>query len=142
MIRITLIRKINGKGLIKLFKEKYGSLESLEKVFKEKKGNMKMKLDLDDWKYFLKNPDEKVEDSETIFVENMNINLIELGLLDIIKNEKPKSISELAKITNKDVSFVHRKIKDLEKEGFVTLERGNKNSAIPSVNFDKIEIAI
>ena len=142
MIRITLIRKIDGKGLIELFKDRYGSLEDLEKIFKEKKGNMKMKLDLDDWKYFLKNPDEKVEDSETIFVENMSINLIELGLLDIIKNEKPKSMSELAKLTNKDVSFIHRKIKDLEKEGFVKLERGSKNSAIPSVNFDKIEIAI
>ena len=141
MIRITLIRKTNGKNLVKLFINKYGSIEKLEKSLK-KKGNMKMKLDLDDWKYFLINPDEEVEDSETIFVENMDINLIELGLLDIIKNENPKSISELAKLLKKDVSFVHRKIKNLEKEGFVKLERGNKNSAIPSVNFDKIEIAI
>jgi len=142
MIRITLIRKTDGKGLIELFKNKYGSLKSLEKIFKEKKDNMKMKLDLDDWKYFLKNPDEKVEDSETIFVKNMNIDLLELGLLDIIKNEQPKSISKLAKLINKDVNFVYRKIKDLEKEGFVRLERGNKNSAMPSLNFDKIEIVI
>ena len=73
MIRITLIRKTNGKNLVKLFINKYGSIEKLEKSLK-KKGNMKMKLDLDDWKYFLKNPEEKVEDSETFFVENMGIN--------------------------------------------------------------------
>ena len=74
MIRTTVIRKTNGKNLVKLFKNKYGSIKKLEKSFEEKKGNMKMKLDLDDWKYFLKNPEEKVEDSETFFVENMGIN--------------------------------------------------------------------
>ena len=68
MIEITLTRKTNGKGLIEIFKKNYGSIENLEKILKEKR-DMKMKLDLDDWKYFLKNPDEKVEDSETIFVK-------------------------------------------------------------------------
>jgi len=38
MIRITLIRTPNGKGLIELFKSNYGSLKSLKKIFKEKKG--------------------------------------------------------------------------------------------------------
>ena len=68
MKKITITRNTNGKGLIKLFKKEYKSIENLEKIFKEKKGNMKMKLDLDDWKYFLKHPDEKVEDSETFFL--------------------------------------------------------------------------
>ncbi|MCL2688072.1 MAG: hypothetical protein FWE58_06005 [Methanobrevibacter sp.] len=69
MLQITLIRKTNGVGLIKFFKEEYGSIEKLEKKFEEKRGNMKMKLDLNDWKYFLKNPDEEVEDSETVFIK-------------------------------------------------------------------------
>ena len=52
---------------MKIFKEEYESIENLKRIFKEGKGNMKMNLD--DWKYFPKHPDEKVEDGETFFIK-------------------------------------------------------------------------
>jgi len=61
MIKIKLIRKISGKKLIQEFEEKYGSIDNLKKIFKEGKGDMKMELDLEDWEYFQKHPEEEME---------------------------------------------------------------------------------
>lgn len=142
MIAIRMIRTIHAIDMIKEFEKMYGSIEQLEKVLKKGEGDMKMKMDLDDWKYFLKNPYEEIQDGKTIFRDHTTISTLELELMNFIKYDNPKSVSELAKLIHKDVSTIQRKINNLEKEGLVTLEEGNKNSKIPVLNYDKIEIAI
>ncbi|MBZ9571059.1 winged helix-turn-helix transcriptional regulator [Methanobrevibacter sp. TMH8] len=142
MISIKMIKKTTGKGMIRKFEKAYGSFDGLERIVKKDPENMIAYYDLDDWKYFLKHPNEEVEDGKTIFTEDLSIGKIELEILNFIKNKHPKSMRDLAKLMNKDVGNVQRKVKHLEKEGLITLEEGSKNSKIPIVNYDKIEIEI
>jgi len=142
MIKITLIKELNGKKLVEKFKEKYGSIESLERAFERDSENVKLYMDLGDWKYFIDNPDEKIKETDIIYTDKSKIDTIELELLGAIKTEHPSSVSELAKIANKDLSSVQKKIKNLNEAGFIELKKGAKNSKIPVVNYDKIEIAI
>jgi len=142
MIKITLIRELTGKELIEKFKEKYRSVESLERAFERDSENVKLYMDLGDWKYFIDNPDEKIKETEIIYADKSKIDTIELELLGVIKTEHPSSVSELAKIANKDLSSVQKKVKTLNENGFIELKEGVKNSKIPVVNYDKIEIAI
>jgi len=142
MIAIKMIRTIPAKKMIEEFEKMYGSIEQLEKVLKNKGGDMKMKMDLDDWKYFKKNPEEEIEDGKTIFRNSSSISMLEIELMNFIKHDNPKSISELAKMIQKDISTVQRKINNLEKEGLIKFKEGGKNSEIPELNYDKIEIAV
>jgi len=41
---------------------------------------------------------------------------LEIELLNLIKNEKPESIRELARMIHKDISVVHPKVKKLERK--------------------------
>jgi predicted transcriptional regulator len=43
---------------------------------------------------------------------------------------------------HKDITTVQKKINNLEKEWMIELKKGSKNSKIPVLNYDKIEIAI
>ena len=142
MISIKMIRKTTGRGMIEVFEKTYGSFDQLERIVKKDPENMIAYYDLDDWKYFLKHPDEEVEDGKTVFTEDLRIGKIELEILNFIKNNNPKSMRDLAKLMNKDVANVQRKVKNLEKEGLITLKEGSKNSKIPVVNYDKIEIEV
>ncbi|MDR1819716.1 MAG: hypothetical protein LBR15_05650 [Methanobrevibacter sp.] len=56
--------------------------------------------------------------------------------------KKPQSIRELARLINKDVATVQPKVKTLNEKGFIGFKEGNKNSKIPYLNFDKIEIGL
>jgi len=61
----------------------------------------------------------------------------------MIKNENPESLTELAKLMNRDISTIQRKVNKLNQEGLVELSEGNiNNMKKPLFNFDKIEIAI
>ncbi|OQD59568.1 hypothetical protein MBBAR_2c00160 [Methanobrevibacter arboriphilus JCM 13429 = DSM 1125] len=142
MIKIKLIKEKNGAKLIKEFQEMYGSIEALERAFKRDPENVKLYMDLTDWEYFQNHPKEQIKETEIIYAEKSNIDMLELELMGLIKNEHPKSISELAKIANKDISSVQKKIKNLNENGLIKIKEGNKNSKIPIVNYDKIEIAI
>jgi len=142
MIPLTMIRKIKGKEKIKELENTYGSLKNLKRLFEKDDENMLLYSDLEDWEYFLEHPNEELEEGKTIFIENTTLSNIELGLIKIIKKEQPGSLSELSRITHKDVSNLQRKIDKLEKEGLITLKRGLKNRKIPIVNYDKIEIPI
>jgi len=142
MIKITLIRELTGKELIEKFKEKYRSVESLERAFERDSENVKLYMDLGDWKYFIDNPDEKIKETEVIYTDKSKIDTIELELLGVIKTEHPSSVSELAKLANKDLSSVQKKVKNLNESGFIELKKGTKNSKMPIVNYDKIEIGI
>ena len=142
MIKIKLIKEKNGAKLIKEFKETYGSIEALERAFKRDSENVKLYMDLEDWEYFQDHPDEEIRETEIIYTDKSKIDILELELMGLIKNETPSSISELAKIANKDITSVQKKIKKLNDNGFIEIKEGKKNSKIPLINYDKIEIAI
>jgi predicted transcriptional regulator len=65
-----------------------------------------------------------------------------MEILDFIKKEKPKSIRELSRMIDKDVGIIHPKVKELEQEGLIGFKTGAKNSKIPYLNYDEINIAI
>jgi len=142
MIMINLVRQIKAKEMIKEFEDNYKSIESLERAFNRDPDNVKLQMDLEDWKYFIKNPDETIKDGKILMTNEINIGKLELEIINFVKNMKPKSINELSKMLKKDNSTVQRKINQLEKDGLISIESGNKNSKIPVVNYDKIEIAI
>jgi predicted transcriptional regulator len=99
-------------------------------------------LDLENWEYYIKKPNEELTEGKTIFVENLNLGDLEFELLQSIKNDSPTSISDLAKKINKEVSIVQKKVKILEQADLIGFKNGTKNRKIPIVNYDKIEIAI
>ena len=138
MIKISLIKELSGKSLIEEFKKMYGTIEALERDPE----NVKLRMDLEDWEYYIDNPNEIIKQTEIIYTEKSKIDMLGLELMGLIKNENPKSVSELAKIANKDLSSVQKKIKVLNENGWIELKKGNKNSKIPIINYDKIEIAI
>ena len=142
MIEIKTIKKIDGKGMVEKFKETYGSIDRLKKFSKENPDSMRAHFDLKDWRYYEVHFTEEIELTETIIGENINIGQLELNILDSIKNQKPKSVRELSKFLDKDPSTVQRKVNILEKTGLISLKEGIKNSKIPVINYDKIEITL
>ena len=142
MIEITLIREFKGKDLINDFEKQYGSMDKIKRVFERGKGNVKLKLDLDDWKHFLKHPNETVKETKVIYTENPEISMKDISLLSFIKNQNPQSIKELADLAKRDISTIQRKVTILENEGLIEIKDGTKNRKVPVFKFDKIEIAI
>jgi len=138
---IFLIKEQSSEDYIKEMEKKYESIEKLNEVFKKTKRSV-FHVDLENWKYLIENPDEMIKIEETIFTDNLNLGETEIEILNMIKDRTPKSIRELAKITKKDISTIQPKVKKMEKEGLIELKEGNKNSKIPVVNYDKIEIVI
>ncbi|KZX10144.1 HVO_A0114 family putative DNA-binding protein [Methanobrevibacter curvatus] len=141
MIMINLVRNIEAKEIIKELEKKYSTIKHLKTIIKQEK-NMKLEFDLEQWEYALENPEEIIKDGKVLISDNINIGKTELEIINFIKNKKPKSINELASLLNKDNSTMQRKVKQLEQEGLLDLKDGVKNSKIPVVNYDKIEIAI
>ncbi|KZX16928.1 HVO_A0114 family putative DNA-binding protein [Methanobrevibacter filiformis] len=142
MIKINLVKVITGQDLINDMIEKYGSIEQLEKLLEKDKNNGEMFSDLEDWKFFGENPEDEITDITTILTDKLTLTNIELELLNFIKNNNPSSIRELSRLINEDVSNTQRRISRLEQEGLLNLKEGIKNSKIPVVTYDKIEIAI
>jgi predicted transcriptional regulator len=138
---ISLIKEQSSEDYIKLMEKEYGTIEQLKEAFQKTKRSI-LHTDLENWKYLLENPEETVTLGKTIFTDDLSLNEIDVELLNTIKEKNPKSIRELAKIIQKDISTIQPKIKKMEKEGLLKLEQGGKNSKIPVVNYDKIEIAI
>ena len=138
---ITLIKKQTGQEYIKEMELTYKSISELEKLFK-RTNNMKMYVDLENWRYYKKNPDEMIEVTESLITNKLSLSDLDLIILNTIKHEKPKSIRDLAKKINKDVSNIQPKVKKLEEDGFIRFETGVKNSKIPSLTFDEIKLEI
>lgn len=59
-----------------------------------------------------------------------------LGLLGIIREHRPKTIYELAKLAKRDYANVHRDVSILEHAGFIERDKKGLDS------YDKIEIGI
>lgn len=69
-----------------------------------------------------------------------------LALLRAIKTEKPSSVRQLSKITDRDIKNVSTDIRFLEQVGLVDIKKniGAEREVKPLVNYDKIlfEIAV
>ena len=138
---ITLVKKQTGLEFISEMEDTYKSINELEKLFK-RTNNMKMYVDLENWRYYKENPDETIETTESLVTNKLSLSDLDLIILNTIKHEKPRSIRDLANKINKDVSNIQPKVKKLEKEGFIKFEDGIKNSKIPYLKFDEIKLEI
>jgi DNA-binding MarR family transcriptional regulator len=138
---LTLIKEQTTEEYDQIMKAKYGSMEKLEKQLEKTHENI-LYAELNNWKLLLQDPEENIKVKEIIITDNLNIGENELQILNIIKNEKPKSIREIAKKINKDPANTTNKINHLAKEGLISFKKGLKNSKIPVLKYDKIEIAI
>ena len=138
---ITLVKKQTGLEFISEMEDIYKSTNELEKLFK-RTNNMKMYVDLENWRYYKENPDETIETTESLVTNKLSLSDLDLIILNTIKHEKPRSIRDLANKINKDVSNIQPKVKKLEKEGFIKFEDGIKNSKIPYLTFDEIKLEI
>ncbi|KZX10060.1 HVO_A0114 family putative DNA-binding protein [Methanobrevibacter filiformis] len=138
---ITLIKEETTKEYDEKMKKKYGSIEKLEKILEKTPKNI-LYADLENWKLLLENPEENIRLEEIIITDNLSIGENEIKILNIIKNEKPKSVREIALKIKKDPANINNKINHLAEEGLISFEKGLKNSKIPILNYDKIEIAI
>ena len=83
---LTLIKEQSSKKFIKEMEKTYGSIKQLEKTLKQT-NNMIMYVDLENWKYYLKNPDEKIERGRTIFTEDLTLREQKMKLLNFIKKK-------------------------------------------------------
>ena len=138
---ISLVKRQTGHEFIQEMELTYKSISELEKTFK-RTNNMKMYVDLENWKYYKENPDEMIEITESLVTNKLSLSDLDLIILNTIKREKPRSIRDLAKKINKDVSNIQPKVKKLEEEGFIKFETGVKNSKIPYLTFDEIKLEI
>ena len=138
---ITLIKEQTTKEYDNLMKAKYGSMEKL-KIQLEKTPNNILYADLENWKLLLENPEESIRTEEIIITDKISIGDNETQILNIIKNDNPKSIREIAKKLKKDPANITNKINFLAEEGLISFKKGLKNSKIPVLNYDKIEIGI
>ena len=92
---LTLVKEETGKKFTEEMEKDYWSIEELEKLH-EITNNALMYVNLENWKYFLKHPDEKIKRGETKFLDKISLNDTEMEILNTIKHENPKSIKQLA----------------------------------------------
>ena len=92
---ITLVKKQTGKEFIQNMESTYNSISELEKTFK-KTNNMKMYVDLENWRYYNNHLDETIELSESLITDKLNLNDLDFIILSTIKEKSPKSIRDLA----------------------------------------------
>lgn len=92
---------------------------------------------------------ERVNKHEAIYFESMDslrsvLTDKRLELLKVIRQRKPNSIYELAKIVGRDIKNVNEDIKLLADLGFVKLEKTYKGRkrAVPTVDYSKITLEI
>jgi hypothetical protein len=140
-MRITLTRQVTGEELIQDLKKAYGSIYELEKLYENNLDNLKLYTDLEDWKYFLENPDEIIEDGKTIITDELVFGKDEMKLIDLIRNEKPESIHDLSMMIKWDLKTIYPKIIQLEKYELIELKSGPKRTKVPILKYDKVGIA-
>ena len=61
---ITRVKKQTGEEFIREMQDTYNSITELEKLSK-RTNNMKMCIDLENWKYYMENPNEMIEITES-----------------------------------------------------------------------------
>lgn len=135
---ISLSKRQIGKDFIKKLEKQFQTIENLEKIV-DKTNNMKLLVDLDNWKYYKENPSESIEE-ELILLPDLSFNEIDYAIISTIKQENPNSIRELSEKLDKNISTIQPHMKKLEEQGIIEFEKGNKNNNIPICNYDAIKI--
>jgi len=138
---ITLIKNQSGSEFVRDMEKQYGSLQKIRTAY-EKTNNMKLLVDMENWEYYQEHPDETLELSESLVTDNISLSKLDLMLLDVVKHKHPKSIREVAKLIDKNVSNVQPRLKKLEEEGFIQFKKWYKNSLVPYLTYDDIKISI
>ncbi|MCL2114805.1 MAG: hypothetical protein FWH29_01115 [Methanobrevibacter sp.] len=81
-MRITFTKEQTATEFIKEMEKKHENMEHLERKI-EKNHNALDIIDLDSWKYLIKNPNETIKKTQTKLTNN--IKTLDLDLLDLIK---------------------------------------------------------
>ena len=136
-MRITFKKVLKGKDFIKEMEEKHGSIENLKKKI-EKTNNALYRVDLHTWECFIEEPEGTIEKTHTKLSNEINTLNLDFDLLETIRKEHPKSLKELAKLTNENMEVIQPKIDHLTKTGLIEF----KKNIIPVLNYDEINIAI
>ena len=142
MIEIKLERKTSGSEIIKDLEDTYGSLHRLQRIVKRNPKDAKAYYDLDDWNYYKNHLEEEVIETDILLRDKFLFDKVEMDILNSIKEKKPKNLTELATLVDKNISNILPKIDRLEEEGLLKIKKGNKNSKIPLLNYNKMEIVI
>ncbi|MEE1117805.1 HVO_A0114 family putative DNA-binding protein [Methanosphaera sp.] len=138
---ITLIKRQKGTEVIKDLIQKYGSKKELKRLLNQT-NNMEMLIDLENWNYFLENPNETIEKGEALVTNKINLTQLDFEVLSAIKYNEITSIRDLAEKMHKDVKTIQPKVHKLSENGFIQIVDGNKNSKIPILNYDEIRLEI
>lgn len=109
---ITLIKKQTGTNVIKDLVEKYGFKKELERLFNQT-NKMEMLIDLENWNYFLKNPNETIEKGKALVTNKINLSQLDFEVLSAIKYNEITSIRNLADKMHKDVKTIQPKVHKL-----------------------------
>ena len=136
-MRITFKKVLTGLEFINEMEEKHGSIENLKKKI-EKTNNAVYRVDLNTWEGFIKNPEGTIEKTHTKLSNEINTLNLDFDLLEAIRKEHPRSLQELAKLTNENMEIIQPKIDHLTKTGLIEF----KENIIPVLNYDEINIAI
>ena len=119
---ITLIKNQSGSEFVRDMEKQYGSLQKIRTAY-EKTNNMKLLVDMENWEYYQEHPDGTVELSESLVTDNISLSKLDLMLLNVVKHKHPKSIREVAKLIDKNVSNIQPRLKKLEEEGFIQFKK-------------------
>ena len=138
---ITLIQKKSGIDLINELNQKYGSEKELERLYQQTK-NYEMLIDLENYKYFSKNPNEIIEKGESLITNKISLTNLDLIMLSTIKNNDIKSIRDLANKMDKDIKNIQPQVHKLVENGLLILKDGSGNRKIPCLTYDIIKIEI
>lgn len=135
---ISLVKRMKGRQFTDNLESQYHSIKNLEKIV-EKTNNMKLLVDLDNWKYYKDNPNETIEEEFVFISDDLSFNEIDYTIISTIKSSHPKSIRALSNQMGKNVSTIQPHVKKLEKQGIIEFKKGTRNN-IPVCNFDAIKI--
>ncbi len=135
---ISLVKRMKGSQFTDNLESQYHSIENLEKIV-DKTNNMKLLVDLDNWKYYHNNPDATFEEEFVFISDNLSFNEIDYAIISTIKSAHPKSIRALSNEMGKNISTIQPHVKKLEKEGIIHFEK-RAQSNIPLCDFDAIKI--
>jgi DNA-binding MarR family transcriptional regulator len=135
---VILSKTEKASDVINRLTEKYQSKESLMKEYKIT-NNRLLYLDLEDWNYFEKHPDESQEHGKTLVVDDLNLTEVDLKILSILKHEKFTSLTKLSKEIGCTIKEINDHLKKLVREGFLDINNPNN---LPTFIYDEITIQI
>ena len=63
-------------------------------------------------------------------------------LLELIARERPRSLTELAKLAGRSKSNLSRTLKTMSQYGLVELQRGERGRLVPRVPYDQVRLNV